>query len=173
MIAFFPPFIGFYLYIIAVMCLYDYMEERMISSTGVNDDIYALLTKSCETLLHVASKAGKLDVVRYLIDKNFPLDAISDEGLTALCLSYQYNRQSVSECLVYNGASVSMVRRKFPVVERKKTGISTLIKCAPILWMASMLETSCGVYLMGTDIEDIWSYYNLSVSNERFPAMNV
>lgn len=161
-------------YAIAVVCLFDYME-KLISSTGGKDDVYALLTNSSESLLHLASKAGKLDVVRYLIDdKNFPLDTITDAGLTPLGLSYQYNRQSTAEFLVYNGASVSMVRRKFfPTVERKTTALSTLIKSAPILWMDSMLETSYGVYLNGTDIEDIWRYYDSSISNEKFPAMNV
>ena len=163
-------------YAIAVVCLFDYME-KLISSTGGKDDVYALLTNSSESLLHLASKAGKLDVVRYLIDhKNCPLDTITDAGLTPLGLSYQYNRQSVAECLVYHGASVSLVRRKFfPTVERKSktTALSTLIKSAPILWMASMLETSYAVYLNGTEIEDIWRYYDSSMSNEKFPAMNV
>jgi ankyrin repeat protein len=88
-------------------------------------------TGECETVLHLAVKAGKEEMVRYLVDEEDLLDEKDMLGNTALRLAYQTNQSGMVKLLREKGANPKKVpdNERFaidhPVLHRMKQAISS------------------------------------------------
>lgn len=72
-------------------------------------DIFTL-TPTNETALYLAAQYNKLDIVRYLISCELPIEAQNSRNETALSIAIKYEYYEVAELLLENGANINTRR---------------------------------------------------------------
>ena len=63
------------------------------------DELVNVTGENGETLLHVASAAGQVDIAETLVARGARLDAVNNDAQTPLHLACAANRQAVARCL--------------------------------------------------------------------------
>ena len=103
--------------------------------------------KTCKTVLHYASKYGLEDVVRELLKNGMDVDAVDDDGNTALYYAVKNNHPKVAQLCMDNLTQIGKTSD-----QRNKEGV-TVVHQACYHGMLEILKKNMGNYSQ-FDVED-------------------
>jgi ankyrin repeat protein len=89
-----------------IACMYGHGGVmKVLAENGI--DVF-VTNEKLYNVLHLAAKKNYINIVKMLIKSKFPLDDLTSEGLTAVCLGAKKGHTSVVKALNKAGADINL-----------------------------------------------------------------